>query len=405
MTSKGEAIPSYDPRCRIPVMLLGVSRISLSERQISTPVPREVKARPVAAKAMVKFIPILKVMTQAAVATCLIRASTVAAQQNEPTSANEASTTETGGVLVIVGGGSLPDSIRDRFLRLAGGNSARLVIIPTASARADRPDTDAFLKCWLSQPVASIRVLHTRDRRRANDPAFVKPLMEATGVWLSGGDQCRLASAYGGTLVERELEHLLARGGVIGGTSAGASIMSSLMIEGGDPVARLGHGFGFLSRVVIDQHFGNRKRLRRLLGVLANNPSYVGVGIDEESAALVRGNILTALGNARVWLCRPTPGDRPADVRVLRSGEHVRLDALNSHKTQGQYAAAKHRFDSVGRSYCRHDSASGPRKSQSKPKIRRALIFARQAGLKPSVHFGSCVSEPRFTGLRLRQRS
>ena len=203
---------------------------------------------------------------------------------------------ETAGALVIVGGGGLPNVIRDRFLELAGGRKARLVVIPTASMRADRPEALKSFAFWKSQDVASVKLLHTRDPKQANDPEFVKPLAEATGVWLSGGDQSRLVAAYHGTQVEHELQQVLARGGVIGGTSAGAAVMSSLMIQGGNPMARLGQGFGFLTGMVVDQHFFNRNRLNRLLDVLARNPSYLGLGIDEQTAVVVKGHTLTVLG-------------------------------------------------------------------------------------------------------------
>ena len=195
------------------------------------------------------------------------------------------------GALVIVGGGGLPDPIRERFLELAGGRKARLVVIPTANRKADLPGPLKTYLLWKAQKVASVTVLHTRDRRRANDPAFVKPLTEATGVWFTGGDQSRLADAYRGTRVERELHKVLSRGGVIGGTSAGAAVMSRVMIVGGNPEARVGTGFGLLPDVVVDQHFTNRKRLNRLLGVLGKKEhgDCLGLGIDEATGVVVRG--------------------------------------------------------------------------------------------------------------------
>src|SRR5262249_28359202 len=148
-------------------------------------------------------------------------------------------------------------------LELAGGKNARLVIIPTAHTRADRLETMTTYTFWKAQEVASVRFLHTRKPDEANDPKFVKPLTEATGVWFSGGDQSMLVAPYHGTWVERELHKLLARGGVVGGPSAGASAMSRLMIVGGNPLAQVGDGFGLLPQVVIDQHFHNRNRLPR----------------------------------------------------------------------------------------------------------------------------------------------
>src|SRR5262249_10791612 len=241
---------------------------------------------------------------------------------------NRTSGQEPAGWLVIVGGGSLPDEVRNRFLELADGKNARLVIIPTAHTRADHLETMASYAYWKAQKVESVTFLHTRESDQANDPKFVKPLTQATGVWFVGGDQSLLMAPYRGSLVERELHKLLARGGVIGGTSAGASAMSRLMIVGGNPVARVGAGFGLLPGVVIDQHFQNRQRLPRLLGILARHPQYLGLGIDEETAVVVHRGQATILGNANVRLCLPGAGETPAQVCVLKAGEQIDLGAL-----------------------------------------------------------------------------
>jgi cyanophycinase len=233
------------------------------------------------------------------------------------------------GALVIVGGGGMPDTIRDRFLELAGGKKGRLVVIPTASEQADLNQIYRGFNYWRSQGLASVSMLNTLDPKKANDPAFVKPLKEATAAWLGGGDQTRLANAYRGTAVEKELRRLLARGGVIGGTSAGASVMSSVMITGGNPHARVGEGFGLLPDVVIDQHFQNRKRLKRLLGVLEKHPRCLGLGIDEQTAVVVRGHTFTVVGKANVSVCLPPLQRERDDVQLLKSGEAGDLLQLN----------------------------------------------------------------------------
>jgi cyanophycinase len=229
---------------------------------------------------------------------------------------------EVAGSLVIVGGGLLPDTIRERFLELAGGKKGRLVVIPTASEFDDQTRIYRSYNYWKTQELASVVMLHTLDPKEANKPAFVKPLKEATAAWLGGGDQSRLANAYRGTAVERELRQLLARGGVVGGTSAGASVMSSVMITGGNPQVRVGSGFGLLPDVVIDQHFENRQRQQRLLGVLAQNRNCLGLGIDEQTAVVVRGHTFTVVGNANVLVCMPPSAEEPASVtKVLKPGE------------------------------------------------------------------------------------
>jgi cyanophycinase len=236
------------------------------------------------------------------------------------------------GSLVIVGGGWLPDAVQECFLALAGGEKARLVVIPTASSLADNLRTLGSYAYWTAaaqrKKIKSVVFLHTRNQVQANDPAFVKPLTEATGVWLGGGDQSRLIAAYKGTAVERELHRLLTRGGVIGGTSAGASAMSTLMITGGNPVARLGTGFGLLADVVIDQHFMQRNRLARLLGIVTSHPRVLGLGIDEQTAVVIHGGSLTVMGKANVRLCLPGNSGQKPDIKVYKAGDQCNLDAF-----------------------------------------------------------------------------
>jgi cyanophycinase len=229
---------------------------------------------------------------------------------------------EVRGALVIVGGGGFPESARDEFVRLAGGkDKAKVVVIPTASAAADDPaEADGFLERWKAAGVESVRLLHTRDRKTADDPEFTKPLAEATAVWFSGGDQNRIVAAYRGTLVEKELRKLLDRGGVIGGTSAGAAVMSDLMIEGGNPQAKTGPGLGLLPGVVVDQHFTERKRQPRLRGVLEANPGYAGLGIDEGTAVVVRGRRIDVHGKGTVTACWGGCATKPAREDVLKAG-------------------------------------------------------------------------------------
>jgi cyanophycinase len=256
----------------------------------------------------------------------LVSLMTTAARAEEPKPAAAGTPT---GILFIAGGGRLPEMVRRHFVDLAGGKSAHLVVIPTATIRADQPmplDSYLFFK---SLGVKSVEVLHTRDRKKADDAEFVKPLTEATGVWLTGGDQSRLSAAYHGTATERELRKLLVRGGVIGGTSAGAAVMSSLMITGGTVDAEVGTGFGLLAGVVIDMHFQNRNRLHRLLGVLAKHPECTGVGIDEETALIVQGATATVEGNGNVRACFcPHGALSEANVQVLKNGEKLDLAAL-----------------------------------------------------------------------------
>src|SRR5262249_23895326 len=158
---------------------------------------------------------------------------------------------EIAGSLVIAGGGAIPDAVRAEFVKLAGGKNARLVVIPTASATADGNEAGRSLEPGKKTEVASVVLLDTPKAYAARTADFVKPITEATGVWLGGGDQSKLTAAYRGTLVEKELQKLLARLGVTGGTSAGAVVMSPIMITGGNPKAETAPGFGFLPGAIV----------------------------------------------------------------------------------------------------------------------------------------------------------
>ncbi len=231
------------------------------------------------------------------------------------------------GPLVIAGGGELPHEILERFVKLAGGEKALLVIIPTASEQADKQlSRDAerakLFEPWAKLGVERIHILHTRSHDKANSAEFVAPLRHATGVWIEGGQQSRLADAYLSTEVERELYALSDRGGVIGGTSAGAAIMSRVMIEGGNPEPRLAAGLDILPGTILDQHFLARGRKPRLITALAKSPGLVGLGIDEETALIVSGRKLEVLGKSSVTVMFAAAEHQDRSVReiVLKTG-------------------------------------------------------------------------------------
>jgi cyanophycinase len=235
-----------------------------------------------------------------------------------------------GGALVICGGGGLPESIRDRFITLAGGPRAHIVVIPTAHRIADTPAVETVLAPWKAKGVASVQYLHTRSRDTANDAGFVKPLTEATGVWFGGGLQTSLTRVYLGTEVERQLGALLERGGVIGGTSAGAAVMTRVMITRGRTTAEVDKGFDFLPGAVVDQHFLRRNRLGRLLSVLSDHPDLVGLGIDERTALVVnvQSRRMSVIGDSYVVACVPGPAGQPARLDVLKPGDEASFARL-----------------------------------------------------------------------------
>jgi cyanophycinase len=210
------------------------------------------------------------------------------------------------GSLVIVGGGTLPGSgILERFVDLAGGGEHLIVVIPTAGEDDAYDDSWDGLRQLRAAGARRLQVLHSKDRKVADSETFAAPLRQARGVWLPGGRHWRLADSYLGTRTQRELEALLDRGGVVGGTSAGATILGSFMVRGdtnGNELMIGDHldGFGFLKGVAIDQHLLKRNRQFDLLPVIASRPELLGIGLDESTAIVVRGNAFEVIGRSYV---------------------------------------------------------------------------------------------------------
>jgi cyanophycinase len=219
-------------------------------------------------------------------------------------------------------------------VQAAGGAKGTLVVIPTASALADKEPAKSTIDLWQKRGVPRVSVMHTRARDKANDPDFANPLKEATAVWFGGGDQKRLTDTYKNTLVEKELHQLLQRGGAIGGTSAGAAVMSKLMITGGKNAADFDEGFGFLPNGVVDQHFLKRNRVDRLLDVLHRQPGWFGLGIDEGTAAVVQGRTITLVGDSMAMVCQRSTPDRAASCHVLRAADKVDLVEISGAALQ-----------------------------------------------------------------------
>lgn len=209
------------------------------------------------------------------------------------------------GRLLVMGGAAGPGLLA-RFVQLAGGAGAHIVVVGTASAdpaAAEAPYLDKFSALG----AGSVRSLRLTSRAQANDPAVEPVLRAATAVFFTGGDQERIAAVIGGTTTDSLLHELV--GGtdlILAGTSAGAAMMAGTMITGGDrpgvhaESVRTGPGLEFLPCVLIDQHFGERERLNRLLSAVARYPHELGLGIDEDTAILTDGDCFEVLGSGAV---------------------------------------------------------------------------------------------------------
>jgi cyanophycinase len=215
------------------------------------------------------------------------------------------------GPVLAIGGAE--DKVDDKiilstFAQLAGGPAARIVIIPTASSLEDTGDR--YRAIFAAMGVACAEVLFIGNREDANTPDVVAVLDGATGVFMTGGNQMRLSSLVGGTGVARAVRRLNEAGAVVAGTSAGASILSSHMVAYGasgemprQRMAQMIAGFGLVNELIIDQHFRQRDRIGRLLTLVASNPGLLGVGVDEDTAAMIDGNgILEVVGRNHVTI-------------------------------------------------------------------------------------------------------
>src|SRR6476661_10427240 len=222
------------------------------------------------------------------------------------------------GALVIVGGGRVGPEILTRFFDLAGGRNAPLVVIPTANGADSYPDDWPGLKMFKDFGATNITVLLTTDRKVADSEAFARPLTTARAVWFPGGRQWRLVDSYLHTRTQREVERVLERGGVVGGSSAGASILSSYMVRGAHEnnyimmAPGYEEGFGLIKGVAIDQHMLTRNRQDDLEEVVARHPELLGIGIDESTAIVVRGQEFEVVGASKVAIHdgRVVPGER-----------------------------------------------------------------------------------------------
>ena len=252
------------------------------------------------------------------------------------------------GTVIIIGGAE--DKVRDRvilnrFVSLAGGSDATIAVISTASSLGLEAG-ERYRAVFGELGVKHVRPLHAVTRPQANDEAAVMAVRDATGVFLTGGNQLRLSSTIGGTLLAEAVLERFRAGAVVAGTSAGASAMSSHMIafgaSGGTPkhrMAALAAGLGVLPSVIVDQHFQQRNRYGRLLSVIAQNPSLLGLGVDEDTAGVVGPDgVMEVIGRGSITIVDGAGAETDAwDVKGHRP---VMISGVTLHAIPAGY-----RFD------------------------------------------------------------
>jgi cyanophycinase len=219
------------------------------------------------------------------------------------------------GHLLIIGGAEeklRQRQILSRFVSLAGGSEGRIAVVSTASALGDEA-TELYGSVFMQLGVPEVIGLRPITREEANDPALAAQLRNVTGIFMTGGNQLRLSSVVGGTALGRMIVERHRHGVVVAGTSAGASAISSHMVAFGTSgttpkqrMTQMSAGLGLLPGVIIDQHFEQRNRIGRLLALIAQSPALLGMGVDEDTAALVSpSGQLEVIGNGSVTILDP----------------------------------------------------------------------------------------------------
>lgn len=278
------------------------------------PTPRVSPSRQT--KSLPRWIPLFGLL----VGTCLLAAcgpsssdsSTGASDADRAAAARDTTTAVPSGTLMLAGGAIEPE-LYAMFVERAGGADAEIVYVPTASEDVDLASTRAYVRTNAAQVGASpenMTVLHTRDSLVADTDSFAAPLRTADAVWFSGGRQWRLVDAYSDTKTLEGVRSVLERGGIIGGSSAGATIQGSFLVRGDTETNQImmgnhQEGFGFLPRSAVDQHLLARNRECDLIPVIEKHPELLGIGIDENTAAVVRDDTMRVVGESKVAIYDP----------------------------------------------------------------------------------------------------
>ena len=252
------------------------------------------------------------------------------------------------GTLIIIGGHEEREPSSERAIlkevasRIGGGK----LVLATVASHHPEGYFEEYQKAFRDLDVGELVELYVEDRREAGDHDKLRVLDDAAGVFFSGGDQLRITSQIGDSAIEDKVRRLYERGGVIAGTSAGASVMSETMLVKGtsQETHRIGDlhmapGLGLIRDVIIDQHFAERGRFGRLIGAVAHNPRVLGIGLDENTAAIVEDGSLAVLGSGAVYI---VDGSRVTYSNLAEAKSDV---TLSMHNMTVHVLAEGDRFD------------------------------------------------------------
>src|SRR5688500_2959544 len=237
------------------------------------------------------------------------------------------------GTVMVVGGGSMGPEIYAEFIKAAGGPDALIIDVPNAGGGESYGQDAAGTRGFRAAGAKNVYVLHTRDRKIADTDSFVAVIKKAGGVWFDGGRQFHLVNDYGGTKSEAAFREVLERGGVVGGSSAGASILGDFLVRGAPSSNNrimdypgYQKGFAYLKNTGIDQHVVARERLPDLAdSILTKYPKMLAISEDEGTAWVGRGDTGTIVGRSRAFVYGGTENDPGSPFLTLRPGDVYNL--------------------------------------------------------------------------------
>jgi cyanophycinase len=253
------------------------------------------------------------------------------------------------GSLIIVGGGNTDGTgIMEKFIELAGGPDKKFIIVPTAGGNRRQDGTlneyteENVVQGWIRRGVKNVKMLHTHDPKVADTEAFVKELRDANAVWFNGGRQWNIVDSFANTMTYREFHKVLERGGVIGGSSAGATIQGEYLVRGDTSGPNVmmtqepnhQEAFKFVRNVAIDQHINTRNRWDDLIPVIQKFPKMLGIGLSEGTAIVVKQDTFEVMGKWKVAIHDNTrlyqPWEKP--YYVLSAGDIYNMKARRIEK-------------------------------------------------------------------------
>jgi cyanophycinase len=253
---------------------------------------------------------------------------------NRRPSANEPKVGPPHGTVIVVGGGGMGPEIYSRFIEAAGGPDALIIDVPNAGGGDSYGQDLPSIRGWKTAGAKNVHVLFTKDRKIADSDSFVAVIKQAGGVWFEGGRQFHLVDDYGGTKTEQAFRDVLARGGVVGGSSAGASILGDFLVRGAPSSNNrimdypgYEKGFAYLRGVGIDQHVVARERLPDLAdSIITKYPKMLAISEDEGTAWVVKGDTATIVGRNKAFVYGGNdPNDPGVPFLTLRPGDRYNL--------------------------------------------------------------------------------